>query len=288
VSQPVRLSAAPFKPSKRAGARASATAILALLCALAACAGAPRAPAGTPACAWPRGKLIELGHPFDQDTVYWPSEREGFQLTSLHHGPSAGGYFYAANSFRAPEHGGTHLDAPNHFAEARATTDQVPLERLIAPAVVVDISARAQAAADALLEPADLERFERREGAITPGTIVLVRTGWSARWPDKLRYLGSAAPGDTANLHFPGISAEAARLLVARQVAAVGIDTASIDHGPSREFWAHRILMGADIPAFENLAQLEQLPARGALVIALPMNIRGGSGGPLRAVAVLP
>lgn len=233
-------------------------------------------------------RLVDLTHPFDKDTVYWPTESSGFVLTKLAHGVSEGGYFYDANAFSAPEHGGTHLDAPIHFAQAGATTDQVPLERLIAPAVVVDISARAEKDPDALLEPADLDAFERQHGAIAPGTIVLVRTGWSKRWPDKLAYLGSDVPGDVAHLHFPGISAEAARALVKRGVAAVGIDTASIDHGPSREFWAHRILMEADIPAFENLTALEQLPVRGATVIALPMLIRGGSGGPLRAVAVLP
>lgn len=233
-------------------------------------------------------RLVDLTHPFDEDTVYWPTEPSGFVLKKLSHGVTEGGYFYDANAFSAPEHGGTHLDAPIHFAQAGATTDQVPLERLIGPAVVVDISARAEEDRDALLEPADLDAFERQHGPIAPGTIVLVRTGWSKRWPDKLAYLGSDAPGDVANLHFPGISAEAARALVKRRVASVGIDTASIDHGPSREFWAHRILMEANIPALENLTALEELPARGATVIALPMLIRGGSGGPLRAVAVLP
>ena len=233
-------------------------------------------------------KLLELGHPFDQDTVYWPTESEGFQLESEFHGQTAGGYFYASNAFTAPEHGGTHLDAPIHFAEGQATTDQIPLARLIAPCVVVDISARAHGDRDALLTARDLEDFERAHGAITAGTIVLVRSDWSTHWPNKLAYLGSDRAGDTENLHFPGISADAARALVARKVAAVGIDTASIDHGPSREFWAHRILLGANIPAFENLSELARLPARGATLIALPMYIRGGSGGPLRAVAILP
>jgi kynurenine formamidase len=234
------------------------------------------------------GKLVELSHPFDQDTVYWPTERNGFQLTSEHHGPTPGGYFYAANAFSAPEHGGTHLDAPIHFARDRQTTEQIPLEHLIAPCVVVDISPRAQADRDALLSTEDLDAFERRHGGIAPGTIVLIRSDWSTRWPDRLSYLGSDRVGDASDLHFPGISAAAARALVQRQVAAVGIDTASIDHGPSREFWAHRILMEANIPAFENLTALARLPPRGALLIALPMPIRGGSGGPLHAVAVLP
>ncbi|MFT3926700.1 MAG: cyclase family protein [Myxococcales bacterium] len=251
---------------------------------------AARAPAAKPPqlATFAPEKLLDLGHPFDGDTVYWPTESVGFQLKTLHHGPTEGGYFYASNSFAAPEHGGTHLDAPIHFAEGKATTDRVPLSRLMAPAVVIDISERARQDRDTLLNVADIEAFERAHGSIARGTIVLIRSDWSTHWPNKLAYLGSDVPGDASNLHFPGISAEAARALVARNVAAVGIDTASIDHGPSHEFWAHRILMGADIPAFENLTELAKLPARGALVIALPMYIRDGSGGPLRAVAVLP
>ncbi len=253
------------------------------------CAG-PRArvPSGGAVLPSAPDKLVDLSHPFDRDTVYWPTERSGFELTSEHHGQTPGGYFYAANSFTAPEHGGTHLDAPIHFAAGKQTTEQIPLERLIAPAVVLDLSERARTDRDTQLSVADVENFERTHGAITPGTIVLVRSDWSRRWPDRLAYLGSDRVGDASDLHFPGISAEAARALVQRKVAAVGIDTASIDHGPSREFWAHRILMEADIPAFENLTELARLPPRGALMIALPMSIRGGSGGPLRAIAVLP
>lgn len=233
-------------------------------------------------------RLLDLTHTFDETTLYWPNSPSGFVLHSLAHGVTEGGYFYSSNTITAPEHGGTHLDAPIHFAEGKTTAEAVPLSRLIAPAVVIDMSDAASASADALLAVSDVEAFERAHGAIAPGTIVLVRTGWAARWPDRKRYLGDDTPGDTSNLHFPGISRAAAEALVQRGVAAVGIDTASIDHGPSRDFIAHQVLMKADIPAFENLAGLDALPPRGALVIALPMKVGGGSGGPLRAVAVLP
>jgi kynurenine formamidase len=233
-------------------------------------------------------KLVDLTHPFDAQTLYWPTETKGFQLTTLHHGPTPGGYFYAANSFCTAEHGGTHLDAPIHFAEGKTTADAVPLAHLVGQALVIDISAKAREDTDALLELTDLEVFERAHGPIAQGSLVLVRTGWSSRWPDRKAYLGDDTPGDTSHLHFPGISGEAAGALVARGVAAVGIDTASIDHGPSHDFMAHRTLMAADIPAFENLTGLEALPPRGALVIALPMKIAGGSGGPLRAIALVP
>jgi kynurenine formamidase len=188
----------------------------------------------------------------------------------------------------APEHGGTHLDSPIHFAEGKSTTEAIPLSRLVAPAVVIDISDTARANPDALLEPSHIEAFEKEHGAIAAGTIVLVSSGWASRWPDRKAYMGDDTPGDASNLHFPGISEAAARSLVERNIAAVGIDTASIDHGPSKNFIAHQVLMGADIPAFENVGSMSELPPRGAVVIALPMKIAGGSGGPLRIAAWIP
>jgi kynurenine formamidase len=235
-----------------------------------------------------RARWIDLTHPFDARTIYWPTAPSGFVLEQLHFGATPGGWFYAANRFCAPEHGGTHLDAPVHFAADRSTADRVPLRHFAAPAVVLDLRAAAARDPDALLGADGVTAFERAHGAIAPGTIVLVRSGWSARWPDKKRYLGDDTPGDASHLHFPGVDEAAARLLVARGVAAVGIDTASIDHGPSRDFRAHRVLLGADIPVFENLDGLDALPSRGAFVIALPMDIAGGSGAPLRIVAVVP
>ena len=258
------------------------------------CGGAPAAqpaaPAPAAAGAFPTagGKLVDLTHTFDEKTIYWPTSPSAFELKQLSFGKTPGGWFYAANSVCTPEHGGTHLDSPIHFAEGKSTADQIPLSRLIAPAVVIDISEVAAASPDALLEPAHIEAFEKQHGAIAAGTIVLIRTGWSSRWPDRKAYMGDDKPGDAGNLHFPGISEAAARLLVERSIAAVGIDTASIDHGPSKNFIAHQVLNGADIPAFENVAALDQVPARGAVIIALPMKIGSGSGGPLRIVAWVP
>jgi len=233
-------------------------------------------------------RLVDLTHPFDADTIYWPTAR-GFRLETVAHGQTPGGYWYAANDFCAAEHGGTHLDAPIHFAEDRWTADQIPLQRLIGEAVVVDISARAAHDPDALLEPADLATFESHHGRIPDEAIVLVRTGWGRFWSDRARYLGSATPGDASHLHFPGVGAEAATwLTTARRLRAIGIDTASIDHGPSKDFRAHRALANANVPIFENLSGLDVLPPKGAIFLGLPMKIGGGTGGPLRAVALLP
>lgn len=233
-------------------------------------------------------ELIDLTWPFDERTLYWPTSPSAFELKQLSYGPTPGGWFYAANAICTPEHGGTHLDAPIHFAEGRKTADEIPLRQLIAPAIVIDVADKAANNADYRLTADDVRAWESAHGAIEPGTIVLLRTGWSARWPDRKAYFGDDTPGATDNLHFPSYGEDAARLLVERGVAALGVDTASIDYGQSRDFIVHRVANGENIPGFENVANLERLPARGAWVIALPMKIAKGSGGPLRIVAAVP
>ncbi len=200
-----------------------------------------------------------------------------------------GGWYYSAYAFAAPEHGGTHLDAPVHFAEEGQAAHEIPLERLVGGAVVIDVSARAAENPDYRLSAEDVRGWEGRHGRIPAGAIVLLRTGWGDRWPDRLAYLGDDAPGDASNLHFPSYGPDAARLLVEeRGVAALGTDVASIDYGQSTEFQVHRIAAARDVPGFENLANLGELPVTGAIVVALPMKIEGGSGGPLRAIALVP
>ena len=244
--------------------------------------------AATPA--FPAGDVIDLSHAYGGDTVFWPTA-DPFKLDVVAAGVTPGGFYYAANKFSTSEHGGTHLDAPIHFAEGRHTVDQIPLDRLIGPAIVVDVTKPAEANADYLIGVADLETFERAHGRIPDNTMVLFRTGYSTRWPDAARYLGTAERGAAAvaKLHFPGLDPAAARFLVQeRKVRAVGIDTASIDRGQSATFETHQILSVANVPGFENLTALERLPPTGAQIVALPMKIRGGSGGPLRAIAILP
>jgi kynurenine formamidase len=232
-------------------------------------------------------RLVDLTHAYDGETVFWPSGPTKFELERLHYGETEAGYFYSANTFCLPEHGGTHLDAPIHFARDRQTADQVPLERLVGPVVVIDVSDKAAADRDYRVTPDDVLAFEAKHGRIEAGTRVLVRTGWSRRWPDATAYLGHAT--DAARLHFPSYGAEAARLLVEeRKVALLGIDTASIDYGPAPDFPVHRIAAAADVPGLENITGLEALPPRGAALIALPMKIAGGSGGPTRVVALVP
>jgi kynurenine formamidase len=236
-----------------------------------------------------KSRIVDLTHPLNERTLYWPTSPSTFELERLAHGQTPGGYFYSANTFSAPEHGGTHLDAPIHFSERGQTSDQIPLDRLLGPAVVIDISAKTAANPDYRLTPDDVSEFERRHGRIGAGAIVLLRTGWSRHWPNRGAYFGDDTPGDASKLHFPSYGVEAARLLVEqRRVAALGIDAASIDYGPSTDFMVHRIAAAANVPGLENLTALDQVPATGAIVIALPIKIEGGSGGPVRIVALVP
>lgn len=234
-------------------------------------------------------RVIDLTHPFDQHTIYWPTSPSSFQLSRLHYGRTEAGYFYAANSFCTPEHGGTHLDAPIHFAEGRQTVDQVPVRQLIGPGVVIDVSRQASTNPDYRLSMEDIRRWEATHGVIPGDAIVLLRTGWGKRWTDRKGYLGDDTPGDASRLHFPSYGKDAAEFLVKeRKVAALGVDTASIDYGPSKDFIVHRVANEANVPGLENIANLEELPELGAWIIALPMKIAGGSGGPLRIVALIP
>ncbi|MCX8070855.1 MAG: cyclase family protein [Candidatus Binatia bacterium] len=253
---------------------------------LTSCSGWPGAT--SPLDAISAEHVVDLTHSFGPSTIYWPTG-ESFQLERLAYGKTDRGYWYAANKICLPEHGGTHMDAPIHFAEGQLTADAVPLRSLIGPAAVIDVRGAADNNRDYEVTVDDILQWERRHGRLPEGAIVVFFTGWSRFWGDKRAYLGSDKPGDVYNLHFPGLSAAAAEFLTKeRTIAAVAIDTASIDPGPSLDFLAHQILNGANKPAFENLTNLHLLPPTGAILIALPMKIQGGSGGPARIIAVLP
>ena len=254
-------------------------------CLLLVLAGDPQ-----PGLSFPKGTWIDLSHSFDEKTIYWPTAG-GFKL----HVDSAGftdkGYYYEANSFSSAEHGGTHLDAPIHFAEKRWTADQIPLDKLIGPAIVIDVSGKAKNDRDYQVSVVDFQAWEKIHGRMADGVIVILHTGNGAHWPDREKYMGTAERGPEAvpKLHFPGLHPKAAQWLVdKRKIHAIGLDTPSIDYGQSTHFESHQILFKENIPAFENVANSHLLPPKGALVIALPMKITAGSGGPLRMVALIP
>ncbi len=236
-------------------------------------------------------RWIDLTHDFDENTLYWPTNKP-FSKDTVFYGLTDKGYFYASFIYSAEEHGGTHFDAPLHFGHPDSpTVEQIPLEQLMGPGVVVDVSEKALADRDYLVSVEDLLDWESRYGSIPRGAIVLLHTGYGQFWPDPVAYTGTDLPGEegVANLRFPGLDPLAAQWLVDnRDIHSIGLDTPSIDRGQSEYFKAHRILCDAGITILENVARLDQLPGSGSFIIALPMKIKGGSGAPLRIIAMLP
>jgi|SRR5262245_27858196 len=233
-------------------------------------------------------KIVDLTYPFSPETHHWPTAKP-FYFEKVAEGRTPDGYWYSSYNYGGSEHVGTHLDAPFHFAEGKWTTEQVPLSRLIGPGVVIDMRRQAENNADYALQVNDIRTWEKINGRIAPGSIVLIRSGWGQYWGDRKRYFGTDEPGNVTDLHFPGLAKDAAEFLTKqRNIKAVGIDTLSIDHGPSKDFLAHQVLCGANVAIFENVSAVDRLPAKGATIFAIPMKIKGGSGAPLRIFAVLP
>lgn len=239
--------------------------------------------------AFPSGKIIDLSYAYDAETIFWPTA-EGFRLEKDFEGITEKGYYYAANKFSMAEHGGTHIDSPIHFAQGHNSVDKIPLEQLLGDGIIVDVSKQCEANPDYQIATDDFLGWEKANGEIPRGTIVFLRTGYGKYWPDRKKYMGTDERGAEAvpKLHFPGLNADAARWLTTnRSIKAIGLDTPSIDYGQSTLFESHRTLFDKDIPAFENLANLDKLPLKNFFVIALPMKIKNGSGGPLRVIAIL-
>jgi kynurenine formamidase len=262
---------------------------LAVLCMLAG-AGCAAGHSRLDRLAWEQSRFIDLTHSFGADTIVWPTEQD-FRLVLQQAGEAPGGYYYASNRLEMAEHGGTHIDAPIHFAKGGQTLDQVPIEHLVGAGVRIDVTAQCARDRDYLVTIQDFEQWETAHGRIPSRAIVLLDTGFAQFWPSRLQYMGTELRGPEAVrvLHFPGLHPEAAAWLVReRQAKAVGIDTASIDYGQSSNFETHVTLLSRNVPVFENLSDLRDLPYRGFDVIALPMKIAGGTGGPLRVIAVLP
>src|ERR1700694_1271633 len=227
-------------------------------------------------------RVLDLSYAINDKLVPWPGDEKFFEA-KVNASVEKNGYF--TRSFWMLEHYGTHLDAPAHFPPGRTTVDQIPVKQLFGPAVVIDVRAESGMDADYQLGAARVEEWEKRHGRIPEGAIVLLRTGWASRWPDVQKYRNQDAQG---KMHFPGFSAEAAKLLIQRKVSGLGCDTLSIDYGASRDYAVHHLALGAGLYQLENLADLSQLPEPGAFLIGARIKLEGGSGGPVRVFALLP
>jgi kynurenine formamidase len=241
---------------------------------LSACGSGAHAPARAE-------RVVDLGHALNTTDPSWDGV-PAFARRAVATFDKDG---YSAGQVEVEEHFGTHLDAPAHFAAGGLTVDAIPPERLVRPAVVIDVSAKAAQDADYRVAAADIQQFESAHGTIPEGTVVLIATGWDRFWPDRSRYMGEV----NRVKHFPGLSVEAVTILAKeRRVAGIGIDTGSIDYGPSTGFEAHHVSMAAGVYHIENAANLTPLPSSGFRVVVAPMKIAGGSGGPTRLFALLP
>ena len=238
-----------------------------------------------------KDKLLDMTYTFDEGSIYWPTAKS-FKLDKVSWGISEGGWWYASNEFAASEHGGTHADAPIHFAQKGRTIDQVPLAEWIGPAVKIDVSEKCAQNRDYLLSEEDIRDWEKGYGKIPDGAWVIMSTGIGTRYyPDKKKVLGTDKTGAEAlaELSFPGFSPEAVEfLLKGRNIRGIAIDTPSIDCGKSKDFKVHQILLAADKLALENIANLDKLPACGATLYVIPMLIKEGTGAPARVFAILP
>ena len=224
---------------------------------------------------------MDLSYAIHGKLPRWPGDKRVFEAKT-NATVKKNGYF--TRSFWMLEHYGTHLDAPAHFPPGKKTVDQIPPERFFGPAVVIDIRIEAKNNADYRLTVERVARWEKQHRRIPRGAIVLLRTGWAARWPDEKRYRNMDTRGV---MHFPGYGVEAVRLFIRRKVSGIGIDTMNVDYGASRDLAVHTLAHGAGLYHLENLANLNELPETGARLIVAPIKLAGGSGGPARVFAIL-
>ena len=253
----------------------------AVLCVSAGFAQTPQKNGALEGIASGKTRIIDLSYSINDKLVAWPGDPKVFEA-KVNGTIDKDGYF--TRSFWMLEHYGTHLDAPAHFPPGKTTVEKIAPEKFFGPAVVLDVRAEAEKNADYQLSPTVIEAWEKRNGRILPGAIVILRTGWASRWPDVQRYRNTDAKGE---MHFPGFSVDAAKILLERKISGLGCDTLSIDPGNSKDFPVHHLVLGDEVYQLENLRDLSALPEMGAFLAVAPIKLEGGSGGAVRVFALV-
>ena len=228
-------------------------------------------------------RFVDLGLPLSDKSPFWPGENYApFKLETIATLEKDG---VLSKAFSMPEHLSTHIDAPNHFEGNRPAVDQIPAEQLFGPGVMIDIAVKCEMDPDTMLTVADIADWEKSNGPIPKGAIVLLHTGWGRHVANAPRYQNRDVMG---KMHFPGFSAEAADWLVReRDIRGIGLDTMSIDRGHSTKFEVHHLINKAGKYGLENVSHLDQLPPKGFGLIVAPIKIQSGTGGPTRIWAVM-
>ena len=226
--------------------------------------------------------MIDLTHPLNAKTpLFDESPTPAYEAKTI---ATIAKDKYFAREISLPEHFGTHIDAPAHFAAGLWTVDQIPAERLVGPLVILDVREQALHNPDYLISVQDIAQWEQKNGPVPLGSIVIARTGWESRWNSAKEYRNADAHGV---MHFPGFSLDAAKFLVeGREIRGLGIDTLSLDYGRSQDFPVHEFVLGHSVYQLENVANLEKAPVKGALLVVAPMKLEGGSGSPVRLLAL--
>jgi kynurenine formamidase len=227
--------------------------------------------------------VVDLTHTVNATVPpYDPAEGSAYQVKTV---ATIEKSKHLTRNISLPEHFGTYIDAPAHFARGLWTVDQIPPERLIAPLVVLDVSASVKSNPDYLVSVEDIAKWEQANGQIPLGAVVMARTGWDSRWISAKDYRNADAQGV---MHFPGYSVDAAKFLVeGRNALGLGIDTPSVDYGPSKDFAVHQYTLAHSLYHLENVTHLDGVPSTGAIAVVSPVKLEGGSGGPVRILALV-
>jgi kynurenine formamidase len=191
----------------------------------------------------------------------------------------------AVRNISSPELFGTRIEAPAHFARGLWTVDEIPAERLIAPLVVLDVTATTANNPDYQISVEDIAMWERAHDQIPLGSVVIARTGWDSRWHSTKDYRNADRTG---TMHFPGYSEDAAKFLVeGRNALGLGTDTLSVDYGPSKDFPVRQYALAHSVYQLENVANLDRAPTTGGMVVVAPTKLESGFSAPARILALV-